>query len=694
MTAKQSTGVAASTLLTSVFVVLAVALAASLIVQFSGAWSELRSAERATSLAAADRVIFQTTQALRVSRGELQTKLVTVDQPDSELKALLARNEAQLKQVYGSVDPGLATNVVALTAQIQKLATAAQAQEQLIATAMAQPKAARDIKTIQPWYDAVGAVTVGLNDLSRAIAAEARLADPVIGEDVLARQYSWSIRDSVGTECSATRSLFTAHKAIDAADRLVVAGLRGEARRSLATLDDLLARAGAPHALVAAAVVAKQATTKAFAERDIAYADAGGPNAMSSTAWQDSCTRPFDPILTVATAAIAGMAQRADDRHAAAVVQLAIIGAALLIGIGGGLFGLRMIQRRVVSPVRSLTGSIARLADHDFATPVPAMARADEFGAMATTLEDLRLGVAEAERLTAESAAQQTAREDRTKRLEALVRSFELKVEQLVGLLASAATELEATAQSMSATAGRTNQQASTVASAAEEAGIGVQTVAAAAEELSSSIMEIGRQVAQSTSITGRAVEDARRTNGIVLALSESARKIGDVVGLISTIASQTNLLALNATIEAARAGDAGKGFAVVASEVKALAQQTAAATDDIGAQVRQIQAATQEAVDAISAIGKTIEAVNGITAAIAAAVEEQGAATSEIARNVQSTATSTDEVTQNIAGVSQAANETGSAAAEVLGAAGDLSQQAENLSREVNDFIAGVRVA
>ncbi len=272
--------------------------------------------------------------------------------------------------------------------------------------------------------------------------------------------------------------------------------------------------------------------------------------------------------------------------------------------------------------------------------------------------------------------------------------AFEAKVGSLVSMLSSNATKMQVTAQTMSATATQTNQQATTVAAAAEEASAGVQTVAAAAEELTASIHEISRQVAQSTKITGKAVEDARRTDTIVRALADGAQKIGDVVQLITGIAAQTNLLALNATIEAARAGDAGKGFAVVASEVKSLAGQTAKATEEIGAQIRQIQDATGEAVQAIKAIGTTIEEVNVIASNIAAAVEEQGAATAEIARNVQQTAASTHEVTTTIAGVSQAANDTGAAAGQVLDAASGLSQQADQLTNEVSRFVTEVRVA
>jgi methyl-accepting chemotaxis protein len=352
------------------------------------------------------------------------------------------------------------------------------------------------------------------------------------------------------------------------------------------------------------------------------------------------------------------------------------------------------LVRGISTPITTITAAMRRLAERDVATEIFGIGRGDEIGAMAGAVQVFKDNMIEADRVAAGQQAEQAAKEQRAARIEGLTRGFEEKIGNLVGVLSSAATEMEATAQSMTTTAGQANQRATTVAAAAEEASAGAQTVASAAEELTASIGEISRQVGQSAKISGKAVDDARRTDGIVRALAEGAQKIGDVVALISNIAAQTNLLALNATIEAARAGDAGKGFAVVASEVKSLANQTGKATEEIGLQIGQIQAATREAVAAIQGITSTIDEVGAIATTIASAVEQQGAATAEIARNVQQTAQAADDVTKNITGVSQAANDTGVAAGEVLSAAGSLSKQAEQLSAEVKAFVTGVRAA
>jgi methyl-accepting chemotaxis protein len=354
-----------------------------------------------------------------------------------------------------------------------------------------------------------------------------------------------------------------------------------------------------------------------------------------------------------------------------------------------------LVNRDITVSLGALKLAMDRLANGDLATTIPGTDRRDEMGSMAATVRVFRDHMIEADQLrTAQEAAKRQATVEQKAALERMADGFESKIGSLVGMLSAGSTALENTARSLSATAAQSNQQAATVAAAAEQAGTGLHSVASASEELTASIGEISRQVAQSSKITDRAVDDARRTDAIVRALAEGAERIGAVVGLITNIASQTNLLALNATIEAARAGDAGKGFAVVASEVKSLANQTGKPTEEIGAQITQIQAATREAVDAIQGISTTIAEVSAIAGSIAEAVEQQGAATSEIARNVQQTARAANEVTTSIGGVSQAASETGSAAGLVLESASSLSKQANQLASEARAFVAGVRAA
>ena len=272
------------------------------------------------------------------------------------------------------------------------------------------------------------------------------------------------------------------------------------------------------------------------------------------------------------------------------------------------------------------------------------------------------------------------------------VAQFQSTIEQVVEGIGGAAGELNATAGGMEQTARLTQEQAASVAAAAEEASVNVHTVAGAAEELSSSITEIGAQGARNQKITGDAVGRLGEARERIDALQLASERIGEVVGLITKVASQTNMLALNATIEAVRAGESGQGFAVVAHEVKDLAAQTATATDEISSQVVAMQSASRDVVATFQGIGEAIEEVSRNTAATAAAVEQQSAATQEIAGSVTQASAGTQEVTGNIERVSGAASETGRAAEEVLGASGRLSDESQRLRGAVEGFLAEAR--
>jgi methyl-accepting chemotaxis protein len=371
----------------------------------------------------------------------------------------------------------------------------------------------------------------------------------------------------------------------------------------------------------------------------------------------------------------------------------------LVIGAAAGLicaFGILgwIALYQISRPLAYMTDEMTKLAHGDLGIHIEGADRADEVGGLARSLQVFKENAVTARRLEDEQRQQQIQKEKRQQAIEGYIAAFDEQVCEALDTLSAASTEMHATAGSMAATAEETSMQANAVTAASEQASANVQTVAAATEELHGSTNEISRQVTQSAQFASTAVVEADRTNTTIQGLAETAQKIGEVVSLIQNIASQTNLLALNATIEAARAGEAGRGFAVVASEVKALANQTAKATEDISKQIAAIQNETGLAVDAIKAIGGTIRQMNEIASAIAAAVEEQGAATRDISQNIQLVAQGTNEVAANIAGVNEAAVETGTAASQVLTAADDLSRQSDKLRTNVNGFLDKIRAA
>ena len=405
------------------------------------------------------------------------------------------------------------------------------------------------------------------------------------------------------------------------------------------------------------------------------------------------------PALEAVTAASAASAAELSHLLKARIggfrrAELLSAGIALALFLVAVVYVLVVVQRGAIVPLRVLTRTMRRLADHDLAAPVGGLGRSDEVGGMARAVQVFKDNMIEADALAIAELAERGVKARRAAGLEHLIHGFEDEAAEMTSVLVAASGELEAAATSMTVSAERTSGQTRLVARSADSASSGARSVAAAAEQLSASTNELSRQTRMTAKAAEAAAEDVRRTDGIVRSLAEAADAIGAVVKVVDGIASQTKLLALNATIEAARAGEAGKGFAVVAGEVKALANNTTIATADVGKHIERIQKATQEAVAAIASIGIVVEEVSGISTSMTLAVEEQGAATREIACTIQTAAQDTATVSVAVTDVDQAASAAGAAADQVLASASHMRSRAASLATTITDFTNAVRAA
>jgi methyl-accepting chemotaxis protein len=667
------------------------------------AWQRYDTSQRVADLSRANRAVFEVMQGFRFERGDSGSSLAAVGGPVTDILPRIVKTRANVDEQMAVALPILervdVPDLPAIRDRLKADYAIAKDLRPRVDDALRQPFAARDKDLVQTYQ---AKATPFLDDLQRlAIVLESgmRQIDPSISDLALVRQAAWDARTGLGDKIVIVLAALGKRQPLSQEQQSAIQVAHGRALALWQLVRESANRAGAPAELKAAYEKAQSG----FFNHPVAQKFDGIVKSLSSGEVPDITPAALggEMIGPVAVpGAVAGVATSlittyAEQAASDARTTLTIYGVLLVLAAAFAVGGFRLIQVRVSRPITAIAQVMRQVAANDLAVQVPCAERGDEIGQMAKAVLVFKDNMAEAERLRADQAgAEQRMAAQRKADMQKLANEFQAAVGNIVDTVSTASTQLEAAANTLTKTAETTQQLSTSVASASEQASANVNSVASASEELTGSVTEIGRQVSESSRIAGEAVQQARNTDARIADLSSAASRIGDVVKLITAIAEQTNLLALNATIEAARAGEAGRGFAVVAQEVKALAAQTAKATDEIGSQIVGMQTATQDSVAAIKEIGDTIDRMSTIAAAITETVEQQGIAVQEISRNVQQAAVGTGEVATSITSVSRGASETGAASTQVLSSARSLSRESSQLRTEVEKFLSTVRAA
>jgi methyl-accepting chemotaxis protein len=664
-------------------------------------WQRLQSASRISVIADASANLFKAMHSLRTDRSTT-SRLLNSDSMDADI-------EKYLRSLRDAEMPAMANGLALLTpmqfAQHETLVPEFDRAFKTITAlqkefweAMGQPKASRRPALNKEYVDITNVLLDTLDKLSGVLAADVNHQDATIDQLLSIKQTAWLLRNTAG-EASLIISTGLAAGKVAPEIRQNYLKFLGGIDAAWGALQLTISGMQLPPALSAAMAANKTAYFEPqylqLRERLLtALTSEGSKPELTANQWSPITVGRLSAAVGVAEAALDAAKERAMDLRASAlrslIVQLLLLTAAMALAAAA----LTTVTRRVIRPLHNMRDAMLKVAAGDLSVDTGYVARRDEIGALAGALETFKKQAEDKIKIEAQERERNAGAAARQRAVDAYVAEFEGTVRQTLQRLGDASGEMRKTSTGLSSVSRQTNARVEVAQKASGEASMSVESVASAAEELSASINDISQQAAHAAGIASRAVGQARETDSTVQGLAKSAGRIGEVVGLINTIASQTNLLALNATIEAARAGEAGRGFAVVASEVKSLASQTAKATEEISEQIADIQKVAGEAIEAIKGIGSIIGEVNEVATAIAAAVQEQGAATQEITRSTQFAAQGTKNVSENISGVKADADASADAAENVKGASETLETQSQHLGHQVTDFLGKIRAA
>jgi methyl-accepting chemotaxis protein len=690
-----------SSLIKSVIVLLAVCMTALLSVSAWNSWGRLSTTSRISVVADASANLFKAMHNMRSDRSTTGRSLNddAVLAPDVQ-KYLRAARDAEIPAMRSAAEV-LATvefpDQKTLLPELNRLIKEYTALEAESWDALRKPKASRRPALGKEYMDNAAAMLEALDKTSTKIAAAVNHSDPVIDQLLMIKQLAWLMRNTAGeASLQISNGLASGHVAPDF--RQTYTKFVGSIETAWAALRTVAAGTELPAGLVEAMAEAK---TSYFDPQFLALKDrlvnallTGEKPEMKANEWSPFSVQHMSAAVTVAERALDaakdyGLAQHSEAQRSLAL-QLALLASALALTFGT----MMAVSRRVIRPLHTMRDAMLMVAAGDLTVDAGYAQRRDEIGALAGALETFKQQAVDKLKIEEQERDRNAGAATRQRAIEGYVGEFESLVHQTLDQLNDASSQMRTTSAGLSAVSSQTNSRVKVAEKASGEASLSVESVASASEELSASIDDISRQASHAAGIAKRAVARARETDDTVQGLAKTAGRIGEVVGLINSVAAQTNLLALNATIEAARAGEAGRGFAVVASEVKSLASQTAKATDDISEQIADIQKVASDAIDAIKAIGSIIGEVNEVATAIAAAVEEQGAATQEITRSTQHAAQGTRNVSENITGVKTNADASAAAAENVKRASETLETQSLQLSSQVTQFLSKIRAA